>query len=80
MFYLYIDGLLVSSSADFNEIVNSIFNFVSKHVKIKPNNVLSLSKNIQDLVFGSLHGLINYQYDSFELQGQKVEIYYGNQE
>lgn len=78
MFYLYIDGLLVSSSADFSEIISAIFNYLNNIVTITRLNVVSIAKEILNLLFGSLHGLIDYQYDCFEFYDLKVEIYYGN--
>lgn len=80
MFYLYIDGLLVSSSAEFNEIISAVFNYLNNIVTITRLNVVLIVKEILNLLFGSLHGLIKYQYDCFELYNMKVEIYYGDKE
>lgn len=80
MFYLYIDGLLVSSSANFNEIISAVFNYLNNIVTITRLNVVLIAKEILNLLFGSLHGLIDYRYDCFELYDLKVEIYYGKKE
>ena len=77
MFYLYIDEVLISQSADFSEITTFIFNYYSKTVKLKPANIIKFSQDIQNLLFGSLHGLILHQYDHFTYLDHEVKIYYG---
>lgn len=77
MFYLYIDEVLISQSKDFNEITTSIFNFYSKNVKISTKNIVKFSQDIQNLLFGSLHGLILHQYDYFKYLDHEVQLYYG---
>lgn len=80
MFYLYIDEVLISQSEDFNEITTSIFNYLSKNVKINVKNIVQISQDIQNLLFGSLHGLILHQYDKFDYLGHEVKLYYGYEE
>lgn len=77
MFYLYIDEVLISQSKDFNEITTSIFNYYSKNFKINVNNIVQFSHDIQNLLFGSLHGLILHQYDYFKYLDHEVQLYYG---
>lgn len=77
MFYLYIDEVLVSQSSNFSEIITAIFNYYNNVVKLKPNNIIKFSNEIQDLLFGSLHGLILHQYDYFKYLDHEVQLYYG---
>lgn len=88
MFYLYIDEVLVSQSVDFNEIYDFIFDFyydpVKEFMEMKydegfTHHYEKFCNDLENLVFGSLHGLILHQFDSFIFRDHEVMIYYGFQ-
>lgn len=88
MFYLYIDEVLVLQSVNFHEIYNFIFDFYYRRhqefyeMKNEEGFLHHFEKfcdDIRNLIYGSLHGLILHQFDSFICRDHEVMIYYGYQ-